>query len=424
MKLLIKNGIIMNGNSEERKDLLIEEDKIAAIESNLEVPDTETQVLDASNMYVMPGFIDLHTHLRVPGGEKKEDIKTGTMAAVKGGFTTITCMPNTLPPIDSAVTVGYLKSKIKEEAVCHVLPTAAISKGLEGKEIVNMAELKQQGVVAFSDDGAPIMNASVMRNAMLYSKVCNALIMTHCEDKNLSDNGDINNGKMVLKTGLSGIPAEAEEVMLARNIMLAKSTGAKLHISHVSTRNSVKLIEFAKSEGINITAEVTPHHLTLTEEIVSPLNPNTKVYPPLRTEEDIEALVHGLKTGIIDAIATDHAPHTAEDKAISYHEAPFGISGIEIAFSVIKKFLVDKGVFSMSDVVKFLSINPARILSIESGIGVGKPANLTIVSPDKGFKVDASKFLSKGKNTPFDKVDLSGVIEYTIVDGKIAYRRT
>ncbi|MCD6420405.1 MAG: dihydroorotase [Synergistetes bacterium] len=423
MKLLIKNGIVVDETSEEKKDLLIEEGKIAAIEDNLQTEASNTKVLDATGMYVLPGFVDMHTHLRIPGQEKKEDVQTGTLAALKGGFTTITCMPNTSPPIDTKIALRYLNSEIERKALCNVLPTAALTKGLEGKEIVDMVELKQEGAIAFSDDGVPTMNAGVMRNAMLYSKVCDALIMLHCEDKEISKDGDINDGKMVLKAGLKGIPSEAEEVMLARNIMLAKSTGARIHISHVSTKNSVKLIEFAKNEGVNITAEVTPHHLTLTEDIVSPLNPNTKVYPPLRTEEDIEALIYGLKEGIIDAIATDHAPHTQEEKSLTYHEAPFGISGIEIAFSVINEFLINRGIFSLSEVVKFLSTNPAKILSIENGIAKGRPANLTIISPEK-FTVDTSRFASKGKNSPFDRAELSGIVEYTIINGDIKYRRT
>ncbi|MGB9781232.1 dihydroorotase [Caldanaerobacter sp.] len=422
MKIVIKNGIVIDGfGGEEKADILINYGIIKGIDKNIDVSDAV--VIDAEGKYVLPGFVDMHTHLRQPGFEEKETIRTGTEAAAAGGFTTVACMPNTDPPIDSEVVVEYVKAVAQREGVVKVLPIGAMTKGMKGEEITEMAKLKKAGVVALSDDGFPIMSAGVMKRVMTYGKMYDLLMITHCEDKTLSGEGVVNSGIIATMLGLKGIPREAEEVMLARNIILAKATGAKLHIAHVSTKGSVELIKRAKEEGVSITAEVTPHHLTLTDEAVYNYDTNTKVFPPLRTREDVEALIEGLKDGTIDAIATDHAPHTRDDKKVPYDMAPFGISGLETAFSVINTFLVQTGIITMKALVNYMSMNPARILGISNGIRVGATADIVIVNPHEEYTVDKEKFKSKGKNTPYHGMKLKGVVEYTIVEGQIRYQK-
>jgi dihydroorotase len=422
MRVVIKNGIVIDGfGGEEKADILINYGIIKGIDKNIDASDAI--VIDAEGRYVLPGFVDMHTHLRQPGFEEKETIKTGTEAAAAGGFTTVACMPNTNPPIDSEVVVEYVKALAQREGVVKVLPIGAMTKGMKGEEITEMAKLKKAGVAALSDDGFPIMSAGIMKRVMTYGKMYDLLMITHCEDKTLSGEGVVNSGIIATMLGLKGIPREAEEVMLARNIILAKATGAKLHIAHVSTKGSVELIKRAKEEGVNITAEVTPHHLTLTDEAVYNYDTNTKVFPPLRSREDIEALIEGLKDGTIDAIATDHAPHTKDDKKVPYDMAPFGISGLETAFSVINTFLVQTGIITMKALVNYMSMNPARILGISNGIRVGATADIVIVNPYEEYTVDKEKFKSKGKNTPYHGMKLKGVVEYTIVEGQIRYQR-
>jgi dihydroorotase len=422
MRIVIKNGIVIDGfGGEEKADILINYGIIKGIDKNIDVSDAI--VIDAEGKYVLPGFVDMHTHLRQPGFEEKETIKTGTESAAAGGFTTVACMPNTNPPIDSEVVVEYVKAVAQREGVVKVLPIGAMTKGMKGEEITEMAKLKKAGVVALSDDGFPIMSAGIMKRVMTYGKMYDLLMITHCEDKTLSGEGVMNSGIIATMLGLKGIPREAEEVMLARNIILAKATGAKLHIAHVSTKGSVELIRRAKEEGVSITAEVTPHHLTLTDEAVYNYDTNTKVFPPLRTREDVEALIEGLKDGTIDAIATDHAPHTKDDKKVPYDMAPFGISGLETAFSVINTFLIQTGIITMKALVNYMSMNPARILGISNGIRVGATADIVIVNPHEEYTVDKEKFKSKGKNTPYHGMKLKGVVEYTIVEGQIRYQK-
>ncbi|MDK2794547.1 MAG: dihydroorotase [Caldanaerobacter sp.] len=422
MRIVIKNGIVIDGfGGEEKAYIFINYGIIKGIDKNIDVSDAI--VIDAEGKYVLPGFVDMHTHLRQPGFEEKETIKTGTESAAAGGFTTVACMPNTNPPIDSEVVVEYVKAVAQREGVVKVLPIGAMTKGMKGEEITEMAKLKKAGVVALSDDGFPIMSAGIMKRVMTYGKMYDLLMITHCEDKTLSGEGVMNSGIIATMLGLKGIPREAEEVMLARNIILAKATGAKLHIAHVSTKGSVELIRRAKEEGVSITAEVTPHHLTLTDEAVYNYDTNTKVFPPLRTREDVEALIEGLKDGTIDAIATDHAPHTKDDKKVPYDMAPFGISGLETAFSVINTFLVQTGIITMKALVNYMSMNPARILGISNGIRVGATADIVIVNPHEEYTVDKEKFKSKGKNTPYHGMKLKGVVEYTIVEGQIRYQK-
>ncbi|AAM24744.1 dihydroorotase [Caldanaerobacter subterraneus subsp. tengcongensis MB4] len=422
MRIVIKNGIVIDGfGGEEKADILINYGIIKGIDKNIDVSDAI--VIDAEGKYVLPGFVDMHTHLRQPGFEEKETIRTGTESAAAGGFTTVACMPNTNPPIDSEVVVEYVKAVAQREGVVKVLPIGAMTKGMKGEEITEMAKLKKAGVVALSDDGFPIMSAGIMKRVMTYGKMYDLLMITHCEDKTLSGEGVMNSGIIATMLGLKGIPREAEEVMLARNIILAKATGAKLHIAHVSTKGSVELIRRAKEEGVSITAEVTPHHLTRTDEAVYNYDTNTKVFPPLRTREDVEALIEGLKDGTIDAIATDHAPHTKDDKKVPYDMAPFGISGLETAFSVINTFLIQTGIITMKALVNYMSMNPARILGISNGIRVGATADIVIVNPHEEYTVDKEKFKSKGKNTPYHGMKLKGVVEYTIVEGQIRYQK-
>ena len=422
MRIVIKNGIVIDGfGGEEKADILINYGIIKGIDKNIDVSDAI--VIDAEGKYVLPGFVDMHTHLRQPGFEEKETIRTGTESAAAGGFTTVACMPNTNPPIDSEVVVEYVKAVAQREGVVKVLPIGAMTKGMKGEEITEMAKLKKAGVVALSDDGFPIMSAGIMKRVMTYGKMYDLLMITHCEDKTLSGEGVMNSGIIATMLGLKGIPREAEEVMLARNIILAKATGAKLHIAHVSTKGSVELIKRAKEEGVSITAEATPHHLTLTDEAVYNYDTNTKVFPPLRTREDVEALIEGLKDGTIDAIATDHAPHTKDDKKVPYDMAPFGISGLETAFSVINTFLIQTGIITMKALVNYMSMNPARILGISNGIRVGATADIVIVNPHEEYTVDKEKFKSKGKNTPYHGMKLKGVVEYTIVEGQIRYQK-
>lgn len=422
MRIIIKNGIVIDGfGSEAIRDILIDCGVIKAIENHIETKDGVT--VDAKGKYVLPGFVDMHTHLRQPGYEEKETIKTGTLAAVAGGYTTVACMPNTNPPIDSDVVVEYIKSVAKKEGDAKVLPIGAMTKGMKGEEITEMAKLKDAGIVALSDDGFPIMNAGLMKRIMTYGKMYDILMIAHCEDKTLSGEGVMNSGKISTMIGLKGIPYEAEEVMLSRNIILAKSTGVRLHIAHISTKGAVKLIRQAKEEGVRITAEVTPHNLTLTDEAVDGYDTNTKVYPPLRTKEDIDALIEGLNDGTIDAIATDHAPHTKDDKKVPYNQASFGISTLETAFSVINTYLVKTGKIKMRDLVKYMCINPSNILGISSGIKVGGAADIAIVDTECEYIVDSNKFKSKGKNTPYNGMKLIGEVKYTIVDGKIKYEK-
>ncbi|SHE47415.1 dihydroorotase [Caldanaerobius fijiensis DSM 17918] len=420
MKILFKAGRIVNCDQEKVCDLLIEDKKIVAIADEIDADDA--LVIDARGLLVMPGFVDMHCHLRDPGYEYKETIRTGTMAAARGGFTTIACMPNTNPVVDNKVVLEYIKSKAVREGVVNVLPIGAITKGLNGEELSEMGELKENGVVALSDDGKSVMNAGLMKRALSYARMLDMLVISHCEDVNITGEGVMNSGYMATLLGLKGMPAEAEEVMISRDAILALHTGARLHIAHVSTKISTDIIRWTKKMGVNITAEVTPHHLSLTEEEVDGYNTDTKVNPPLRTREDIMALIDGLKDGTIDCIATDHAPHGIQDKNVEYARAAFGISGFETAFSVINTYLVEKKHIDYKDVVRLMSTNPAKILGIDRGyIKEGAVADIVLVDPEAAYVVDKNKFYSKGKNTPYDGKVLKGVIKMTLVGGKVVY---
>jgi len=427
--LLIRGGHIIDPSQgiDQVGDLLIAEGKIMQIGGTV-IPG-EAKNLDASGLVVCPGFIDLHCHLREPGFEEKETIATGTKAAAIGGFATVCCMANTEPPLDTPTAVAWVKQKASKDSLVAVLPIGCITKGRKGKELTDMGELAEAGVVAFSDDGNPVASSQLMRCAMDYSRDLGLSIIDHCEDKALSDNGIINEGQMSAKLGLKGIPAAAEEAMVARDLTLAKQTKARLHIAHVSTKGSVELIRRAKRDGISATSEVTPHHLTLTEERITgkasneTFDPNAKVNPPLRTKEDVQALIKGLKDGVIDAIATDHAPHTLADKNCGLELAAFGISGFETALGCLMS-LVHQGAISLAQLISKLTCEPAKVIGRNGELGTlkaGAPANITILDPDREWIVDSRNFASKGKNTPYDGDKFKGKVMATIANGRIAY---
>lgn len=422
MKLLLRKGIVTDCRKKrEFYDVLIEDGIIKGIDKNIEVDDAE--VIDVKGKYVMPGFIDVHTHLREPGYEYKETIKTGTVAAAKGGFTEILCMPNTNPVIDNRLMVEYVRFKAEKEGVVRVYPVGAITKGLMGEEISEIGEMVGAGIKAISDDGNSVMSAGIMKRALTYAKMFGIPVISHCEDKTLSGDGVVNGGLVSTIMGLKGIPASAEEVMVARDIILANEVKAKLHIAHVSTRGSVELLKWAKDRNTGITCEVTPHHLYLTDKEVEGYNTMAKVNPPLRSEEDVEALKNALKEGIIDIIATDHAPHSYDDKNTDFASAAFGISGLETAFSVLVTTLIHTGILSVEELIEKISRNPGKLIGEDKGIlEIGKLADLVIADIDAEITVDANRFESKGKNTPLHGRKLKGKILATLLKGRFVYR--
>jgi len=434
-EVLIENGKIIetriggHGDTEKRRN----RDTLSSFPS-LRVSESpshkeEHRIINAEGMFVIPGLIDMHVHLREPGFEYKETIKTGTGAAIKGGFTTVCCMPNTFPINDNASVTEFIIRK-SLEGLCTVLPIGAITKGQKGEELVEMGTMRDQGCIAFSDDGRPVMNSLIMRRALEYSKAFGLPIISHCEDLTLSEEGVMSEGLLSMTLGLRGIPAEAEQIMVFRDILLTELARGKLHIAHVSTEGSVKLIREAKKRGVNVTAETCPHYFTLTEDAVKNYDTNAKVNPPLRTKRDIEAIKEGLKDGTIDAIATDHAPHHRDEKLKEFDLAPSGISGLETALGLSMK-LVDEGVLSMNQLVEKMSLNPSRILGLltprdsshvtapKGTFAAGADADVTIVDASKEVKVEASRFLSRGKNTPFDGWVLKGIPVITISKGRI-----
>jgi dihydroorotase len=420
MNIIIKNGHVIDpGNKlDERLDVLVADGKIAKLGKPASIPVNGTQVIDASGKLVVPGLIDMHVHLREPGFEYKETIATGTAAAKAGGFTSVCCMPNTNPVNDSRTVTEFILSQAKD-ASARVFPIAAITKSSKGEELTEMAELHAAGCFAVSDDGKPVMSAAIMRRAMEYSKIFDLLLISHCEDSSLSDKGVMNEGVVSTELGLRGIPRSAEEVMTGRDILLAELTGCRLHIAHVSTAGSIRLIRDAKSRGVKVTAETCPHYFSLTEEAVRSYNTMAKMNPPLRTADDVAALKKGLKDGTIDVIATDHAPHALDEKSGEFDYAPFGIVGLETALGLTLK-LVDEGVLSLSEAVRKLTHNPASVLRLQKGtLAAGSDADITIIDPNLEWTVDAAQFKSKSKNTPFNGWKLKGRAVQTIVGGRI-----
>jgi dihydroorotase len=424
--LLIKGGRIIDPSQkiDEVGNLLVAEGKIAW-RGQGKPPQSDYEVLEAKGLVVCPGFIDLHSHLRQPGYEEKETIASGSHAASKGGFTTICCMPNTNPPLDNRTAIEYIKATAATEAVIRVLPIGCITKGRQGKELTEMGELAEAGVIAFSDDGEPALNSYIMRQALDYSRAFELPVTDHCEDTTLTEGGQMNEGTLSAKLGLRGIPNAAEDIIVARDLALAELTGGWIHIAHTTTAGAVELIRRAKEKGIKVTAEATPHHLTLTEERVIGYNTNAKVNPPLRTEKDIEALIEGLNDNTIDIIATDHAPHTEGDKLCEFALAPFGISGLETALGSLMK-LVHKKKLSLVTLIAKLTSEPSKILGDRHGqlgtLAIGVPADVTIFDPDLEWVVDTKEFASKGRNTPLEGETLKGRVIATVYGGKIVYR--
>lgn len=422
-ELLIKGGHIIDPSQEldQRADLLISKGRIVKLAQNLDVP-PGAGIIDARGLVVSPGFVDLHSHLRTPGFEEKEDISSGTRAAAKGGFTTVLAMPNTDPPLDNISTITLLKELVEREGVIRVLPVGCITRGRKGAEIVSMGELFRVGVVALSDDGSSVGDASVMYQAMSYSLAFNLILIEHCEEPALAADGQINEGIVATRLGLRGIPAVAEDIIVARDVLLAGTTGARIHIAHVSTATSVEIIRQAKKKGVKVTAEVTPHHLTITEEALLGYNTLAKVKPPLRREEDRQALIQGVADGTIDVIATDHSPHTDTEKMVEFDKAPFGISGFETALAMLLDIVRD-GHLSLYQLISLITEKPARIIG-KYNLGTlagGSPAEITIFDPEKEWMVSKNSLISKGKNTPIIGQVLRGKVMATIFGDEFAY---
>ncbi len=424
--LLIPNGRLIDPGQgiDETGSLFISEGKIGWLRKG-KLPRTDYEILDAKGLIVCPGFIDFHCHLRQPGFEEKETIASGTQAAARGGFTTVCAMPNTTPPLDTPSVIDYVKSIAASEGVIRVLPIGCVSQGRQGQAPVDFTALASAGVVAFTDDGEPVANSHLMTQALEFSRLLGLPIIDHCEDRSLTGGGQMNEGTVSARLGLAGIPAVAEESMVNRDLALAEHSRGRLHIAHVSTAGSVELIRRAKERGIKVTAEVTPHHLTLTEEMVAGYNTNAKVNPPLRTGEDIKALIQGLNDKVIDIIATDHAPHTRADKEVEFTQAAFGISGLETALGSLMG-LVHSGQLALPVLIASLTSEVARIIGDKYGqlgtLAAGAPADVTLFDPDKEWVVDPDIFASRGKNTPLTGTTLKGRVMATIYGGKLVYK--
>ncbi|MFM8314691.1 MAG: dihydroorotase [Deltaproteobacteria bacterium] len=403
-------------------DILIQNGKIEALGTQVTVPPGKSITeLNAQGWLATPGWIDIHTHLREPGQTHKETIRTGTEAAAAGGFTSIACMANTKPVNDSSFITTYIQQKVASESSINVYPIGAITKGLEGQELAEIGSMWEAGIVAISDDGKTVMNSYLMRKALDYSKRFNLAVVCHAEDAHLKGRGVMNEGFNSARFGLRGIPKASEEIIVARDLLLTELTGARLHVAHVSTAGSVALIREAKRRGIQVTAEVTPHHLTLTDEVVGTYDTNTKVAPPLREPQDIEAVTEALADGTIDALASDHAPHSVEDKEVEYDHAEFGMVGLETAFPLYYRVALQKGV-SLKRIISAMTHKPAEIIGIPKGtLKVGADADITIFDPDMKYRINKNEFRSKSKNTPFDGWDVQGKVRYTIVAGKVVY---
>ncbi len=425
--LIIKGGHLIDPSQgiDYIADILIEDGKIKKIErkkgSTEGAHRAETRTIEANGLYVFPGLVDMHTHLREPGYEHKETIKTGTMAAVRGGFTSLCPMPNTNPVNDNPTVTAFIIKKAGEEGLCSVYPVGAITKGQNGEELAEMGLMYDAGCKAFSDDGRPVMSSIVMRRALEYSRVFDVPVISHCEDLTLTDNGVMNEGVLASSLGLKGLPSAAEEVMVARDIILAELTGGRLHIAHVSTEGSVRFIRQAKDRGIRVTAETCPHYFSITEDAVKGYNTNAKVNPPLRTLKDTEAIKEGLRDGTIDVIATDHAPHHRDEKLQEFDKAPSGISGLETALGLSLR-LVEERVLTIGKLAEKMACNPARVMGLDKvGLREGSDADITIVDLNKEIQIEGAGFASLGKNTPFDKWTLKGMPVITIVKGFIAF---
>ena len=425
MKLLIANGHLIDPAAPENTGMsvLIENGRVSAWLGPGENVPEGCEVFDASGLLVAPGFIDMHVHLREPGQEHKETIASGCAAAVAGGWTSVCPMPNTTPVNDNAAITRYMIEQSERAGLANVFPIGAITKSSDGSELAEMGEMKAAGAVAVSDDGRPVPNSGIMRRAMQYARDFDLPVIDHCEDKSLSSGGVMHEGRVSLLLGLKGMPALAEEIDAVRDILLAKETGAHVHVAHISTRGAIEAVRRAKNEGINVTCEVTPHHFTLTDRAVEGYDTNTKMSPPLRSEEHLEAIIEAIKDGTIDAIATDHAPHHADEKALEYDRAPFGITGLETAIGLAFNELVHKGVIGLERLVELHASNPAKIFRLE-GRGTltpGSIADITIIDPERKWTYSTADSRSKSRNTPFDGWEFTGKAVATLVGGKIVF---
>ncbi len=423
--LLLRNGAIIDPSQglEAERDLLIRDGRIVAIDEHINEKGAE--IFDAAGLIVAPGFIDLHVHLREPGFEYKETIASGARAAVAGGFTSVCCMPNTNPVNDNSSVTSFIIEQARAAKMASVFPIGAITQGSKGEQLAEIGEMKSAGIVAISDDGKPVSDSGIMRRAMEYSRDFDLVVVDHCEDCCGAAGWAMHEGEYSALMGLNGLPGAAEDLHVARDITLAELTGARVHIAHISTARSVELVRQAKRRGLAVTCEVTPHHFTLTDRDVyeSGYDTNFKMAPPLRSQSDLEAVLEGLRDGTIDAIATDHAPHHANEKMLEFDRAPNGIIGLETAVSLTLDRLVHRGVISLSRMVELLSTNPARVFKLDRGtLKVGAVADVAIFDPKKQIKVDAAKFQSKSRNTPFDGWELKGRPVAAIVGGRVGWR--
>lgn len=424
MRLLIKNGHVVDPKNgvDEVRDILITDGIIQKAGTNL--TDAEATVLDATGKIVAPGLVDLHVHFREPGLEYKEDIETGSRAAAKGGVTTVVCMPNTDPVIDNGPLVQYVMNRGKEVGLVNVLTTGCISKGQKSGELSEIGELKAAGAVGISDDGRPVLSSSLMRKALEYAKMFDIPVLSHCEDLDLVDGGSMNEGYMSTFLGLRGIPKAAESVAVTRDILIAEEVDGRLHVCHVSTRNAIEAVREAKKRGVRVTAETAPHYFTLTDTACDGFNTNAKMNPPLRDEDDVQAVIEGLIDGTLDAIATDHAPHHRDEKELEFDQASNGIVGLETSLALGVTYLVKTGKLTMSQLIEKMSVNPAEIIGFDRGsLAEGKVADVVIFDAEEEFTVHVNDFASKGKNSPYDGFTLTGQVETTITGGKIVYQR-
>lgn len=415
--ILLKHGTIVNKDGMAQADVLIDGGKISLIAQNIESFGAE--VIDCEGKLVFPGFIDMHSHFRDPGQTHKEDIETGSLAAISGGFTTVCCMPNTTPPLDSAAMAEYVRHKSARCGNADVFPICCITAGQKGEMLSEFGKMKEAGAIAVSDDGLPVSSGAVMLNALKYAKTFNIPLLSHSEDKSISGGGVVNAGENATASGLRGIPRSAESAAIARDVLLAEEAGASIHICHVSTAESVDIIRNAKNRGVSVTCETCPHYFSATDDEILSYNTNAKINPPLRTAEDVEAIIEGLVDGTIDAIATDHAPHHFDEKNVEFDYAPFGTVGLETAFSLAYTKLVLTDIIKPSDLSRLMSATPARILGLSDRgrLEVGLRADITVVDPDAEYTVEAANFKSKGKNSLFDGWKLSGKITDVIVNG-------
>lgn len=421
MRILIKNGHVIDpaNGIDKDMDVLVEDGVIAEVAENIEEDGEKLSIIDAKGMVVAPGLVDMHVHLREPGQEYKENIETGTRAAVCGGVTSVACMPNTDPVCDNEVVVRFIKERANEAGYANVYPVGAISKGLEGQFLAEIGQMAFEGAVAVTDDGKPVTNSALMRRAITYAGMFDIPVISHCEDPDLGE-GDMHDGAVATEMGLKGISPAAEEVMAARDMLVAEDVGGRVHIAHISTKGTAELIRHAKSRGVKVTCETCPHYFSLTDEACRGYNTNAKMNPPLREADDVEAIKEGLRDGTIDCIVTDHAPHHPDEKDCEFSMAKNGIVGLETSLGLGIKNLVKTGVLTMSQLIEKMSYNPSKILGIAKGtLSVNHTADIVVFNPDEEWVVDKDKLHSKSKNMPYDGFTLYGKPKYVLVGGEV-----